>query len=115
VCVSAHIRVCSCAHIRGALVRARKHDKYQIYKCTYVCICTHVCVCVSVCVCVYYRDKQEPLENIQCLIEIGFAELLRQKEEEYCEEGTSQMRHRALINHSESASQDELSHLQAYN
>jgi hypothetical protein len=54
------------------------------------------------------------LENIQSLIEIGFEEHLRQKEKENCEEGTGQMRHRALINHSESGSQDELSRLQAY-
>jgi len=71
--------------------------------------------CVCVCVCVYYRDKREPLENIQSLIEIGFQEHLRQKEKKNCEEGTSQMRHRALINYSENASQDELSRLQAYN
>jgi len=54
------------------------------------------------------------LENIQSLIEIGFEEHLRQKEKENCEQGAGQMLHRALINHSESGSQDELSRLQAY-
>ena len=65
--------------------------------------------------CVYYRDKREPLENIQSLIEIGSEEHLRQKKKENCEEGSGQMLHRALINYSESGSQDELSRLQAYN
>ena len=77
----------------------------------YVCMYMYACVCVSM----YYRDKREPLENIQSLIEIGFEEHLRQKEKENCEQGAGQMLHRALINHSESGSQDELSRLQAYN
>ncbi len=77
----------------------------------YACVC--VCVCTRARL--YYRDEREPLENIQSLIEIGFEEHLRQKKKENCEEGTGQMRHRALINHSESGSQDELSRLQKYN
>jgi hypothetical protein len=82
--------------------------------CVCVCVCVCVCMCVCMCVCLCCRDKRKPLENIQSLIEIGFEEHLRQKEKENCEEGTGQMRHRALINHSESGSQDELSRLQAY-
>jgi hypothetical protein len=79
----------------------------------YACVC--VCVCVLVCVCVCYRDKREPLEDIQSLIEIGSEEHLSQKKKENCEEGTGHMLHRALINHSKSGSQDELSRLKAYN
>jgi hypothetical protein len=55
------------------------------------------------------------LEDIQSLIEIGSEEHLSQKKKENCEEGTGHMLHRALINHSESGSQDELSRLKAYN
>jgi hypothetical protein len=114
------MHVCVCT-------RARKHCNIKfinvcMYVCMYVyvcvcvcvCVCVYVCVCVCVSVCLYYREKREPLESIQSLIEIGSEEHLCQKEKENCEEGTGHMLHRALVNHSESASQDQLSCLPAY-
>jgi hypothetical protein len=74
VCVSAHNRVRSCAH---ASIEKQKYTNV---------VCMYMYARVSVCLCVYYRDKREPLENIQSLIEIGSEEHLRQKEKENCEE-----------------------------